>query len=196
MVARSANSKSRKPSKRPWLHGPVAWEVGQRGDAILATLAASPKRFLSQRQTACLLGISTQPVRDWVQAGLLEASGPRKQIPANAVEALVKSFRKCARPYEMKQRLSRLRKPDAFPSQRFGKLFRAVIKWPSKRSSLRPVELAVLVGCHSSMIRQAIHSRILLATRSSPHRWKIRHDDWIRSGYLWPRQANGKMFKK
>ena len=193
MAARQAKSNSRKPSKRPWKHGPVAWEVAQRADPILATLAASPKRFLSLRQTALLLGVSTQPVRDWLEAGLLESSGPRKQIPATAVEALVTSFQKHARPYEMKQRLDRLREPSTAPPGKYDKLLKADFKWPSKKIPLSPVDLARLAGCHSSLIRRAIHSGALPATRSSPHRWKIGRGDWIRSVYRWLRKKKGRL---
>ena len=184
MAARKAKTKSTKPSKRPWLHGPVAWEIAERADAILVSLADSPKRFLSLRQAAGILGISTQPVRDWLAAGLLEASGPRKQIPARAVEQLVKTFRKSAQPYEMKRRLSRLQEPGAFPPWRFGKLFMADFKWPPKHDALRTTELAALAGCHPSLVIKAIHAGEVVARQASPRRWEITRRNWNKACFF------------
>lgn len=173
-----------KPSKRPWLQGPVAWQIAEDAAAILTRLEQNPKRFLSLRQAAAMLGISTQPVRDWLRSGLLQASGPRQRIPVTALTELVQSFQQDARPYPMQQRLPRLWAPNPRAlhlraPQPFGKLWMAAFVWPSKRPALRPPELAKLIGCHPSLILKAIHAGALWARHPSPHRWEVTRRNWI-----------------
>ena len=169
---------SRKPSKRPWLHGPVAWDVAQRANAILATLDASPKRFLSQRQTALILGFSIQPVRDWLRSGLLDASGPRKQIPIHAVVALVQHFQRLAQPYSMAERAGRFQQDK--PRRPFAKLRRARFDWPKQIRTRTPAEIAKLVGCYPSTIIRAIHAKELFPDRRTPYSWEISRKQWER----------------
>jgi hypothetical protein len=60
----------------PWKRGPIAWEVANRADEILEALAENRRRFLSLRRASEMLGVSTQPLRDWIKLGYLKQDGP------------------------------------------------------------------------------------------------------------------------
>jgi len=158
----------------------VAWVVAQRANAILATLDTSPKRFLSLRQTALILGSSIQPVRGWLRFGLIDASGPRKQIPIPALVALVQHFQRLAQPYSMAERAGRFHQGKPGPRRPFAILRRARFDWPKQNRTRTPAEIAKLVGCHPSTIIRAIHARELFADRRTPYRWEISRKQWER----------------
>ena len=70
----------------PWKRGPAAWRVKRRADEILAALAAAPSPLVSLRGAARLLGLSTQPLRDWAKQGYLSRTGPRGRFTVPELE--------------------------------------------------------------------------------------------------------------
>ena len=91
----------------PWKRGPIAWEVAGRADEILEALAQSPRGFFSLRRASAILGVSTQPLRDWIELGYLRRVGPRRQISRDELCRLVKWLAKCAKPFEKENYLRR-----------------------------------------------------------------------------------------
>jgi len=158
----------------PWKRGPRAWEIAQRADLILETLNTSRRGFYSLRRTAKLLGISTQPVRDWIRLGQLKRDGPRKQVAKVEIERFVRDLKRRAEPYETKNYAQRFPKTHLFK-----KLSYASFVWPKGRKRLTPKELAVLAGCHPSLLIKAIRCRRLSGCHRSPHRWEITERAWI-----------------
>jgi len=82
----------------PWKRGPRAWEIAQRADSIMAALHASRRGFYSLRKAAKLLGVSTQPVRDWIRLNHLKRDGPRQQISRGELKRFVHELTKRAKP--------------------------------------------------------------------------------------------------
>lgn len=181
----SSQSTSRPASARrgsaPWKRGPVAWQIGTRADDILKTLRQQKRRFLSLRRTAAMLDVSTQPVRDWICSGWLKADGPRGQIAATELRRFVCWLDRHATFYDMGQRSGRFRGGrDAVPL-RHGTLARSTFSWPRNEKTLRPRELARRIGCHPSLIGQALRDGRVMGGHPTPHRWEITRASWLRA---------------
>jgi len=168
-------------ARLPWKRGPVAHEVAQRADEILAQLGNSvchPRSWLSLRASARLLGVSTQPLRDWIRRGYLARAHPRR-ITKPELERLVCWLQKRSVPYA-EDRLHRIYGNGCGPGK-FEKLNRARICWPKGCASLTTGQLAELAGCHRSLIFQAIKQDWLRVRQ--PHRygrqwWRISRQAW------------------
>jgi hypothetical protein len=152
----------------------VAWEIVQRADSIFETLNASRRGFYSLRRTAKLMGISTQPVRDWIRLGHLKREGPRGQIERGEIERFIGWLERRAEPFDPYNYLERL--PAAYS---FKKLYAADFEWPKGRKALNPRELAALTGCHPSLILKAIRKGRLRARHRSPYRWEVSKHAWL-----------------
>jgi hypothetical protein len=157
----------------PWKRGPVAWEIAQRADSILETLNASRRGFYSLRRAAKLLGISTQPVRDWIRLGHLKRAGPRGRIARGELGRFVGEMERRAEFFEPENYLERL--PHTYP---FKKLSRSSIVWPKGRKTLNPMELAGLIGCHPSLVLKALHCGRLHGRRRTSCRWEVSKNAW------------------
>jgi hypothetical protein len=166
-------------SRLPWKRGPRAWEIAQRADVVLDTLNAGRRGFYSLRRTAKLLGISTQPVRDWIRLGQLRRDGPRRQISRNELKQFVYKLVHRAESFDPENYLDRF--PLTFP---FKKLGDARFVWPKGRKALNPRALAILAGCHPSLILKAIHCGRLRGRRRSPCRWEVSKSAWRNVFYL------------
>ena len=160
--------KRRGALKLPWKRGPRAWEIAQRAESILEAMESSRKGFYSLRRTAKLLGISTQPVRDWIRLGQLKREGPRRQIIRSELKRFVMSLVSRAEPYDPENYLDRIEHHRKVPSWRWRKLVTAKFTWPKGTAGLNPSQLAGLVGCHPSLIRKAIHAGRLSGRRKTP----------------------------
>ena len=157
----------------PWKRGPHAWEIAQRADAILETLNAGRRGFYSLRRTAKVLGVSTQPVRDWIRLGQLERDGLRRQISRAELGRFIYELINRAKPFDPRNYEQRL--PYAYP---YKKLSRASFVWPQNRPALNPKEIAALIGCHPSLVLRAIHSDWLPGRRRSPCRFEVTKQAW------------------
>lgn len=135
----------------PWKRGPAAWKIARRADSILETLNGSRRGLYSLRRTAKLLGVSTQPVRDWIRLKHLRCDGPRGQIAKTELERLVGWLARRAAPFDPMNYLERI--PQKLP---FQKLSSSCFVWPKGRHTLKPSELAALINCHPSLIVKAV----------------------------------------
>jgi hypothetical protein len=106
----------------PWKRGPAAWEVAKRAEEILELLSSNKRRFLSLRRAASILGISTQPLRDWTQRGYIRRNGPRLQYGKDELCRFVKLLEKRATPFGPHGYLERLYGKLIRPPYRFDKL--------------------------------------------------------------------------
>lgn len=167
---------SRRKPRLPWKRGPRAWEIAQRADSILETLHASRRGFYSLRRTAKLLGISTQPLRDWIRLGYLKREGPRGQIAKGELLRFLVWLQQRAEQFDSLIYQQRL--PQTYP---FRKLSYASFVWPKDRKALNPQELAALTGCHPSLVLKAIHEGRLRARHRSPCRWEVSKHAWFNS---------------
>ena len=155
----------------PWKRGPAAWEVACASDDIKNRLRAQPRKFLSLRRTAKLLGISTQPVRDWNRMGHLKREGPRRQIALAELERFIEWLERRAKPFSTENYTERfVLKTGRYPYP-FQTLSRAQFIWPKGQNTLTPQELAELIGFRSkifgvapsfsrSVVRPVIFSRL------------------------------------
>jgi hypothetical protein len=157
----------------PWKRGPVAWEIAQRADSILETLNGSRRGFYSLRRTAKLLGISTQPVRDWIRLGYLKCEGPRGWIAKGELGRVLGDLEQRAEPFDPRNYLERIPRKYSFR-----KLGRVRFVWPKDRKTLNPKELAALAGCHPSLVIKAIRCGNLRGRRRSPRRWEVSKRAW------------------
>lgn len=162
----------------PWKRGPIAWEVGCRANKILEALAQSPRRFFSLRRASAILGVSTQPLRDWIKLGYLRRDGPRLQISKDELSRLVNWLAKRAEPFEEENYVRRFSSRHSRPGLPFAKLDRAQFAWPKDQAALTPPRLARLIGCHPSLIIKAIHCGEFRARRKSPCRWEVTRRAW------------------
>lgn len=171
----------------PWKRGPVAWKVRCRANEILAGLAGCPCRFLSLRRAARFLGVSTQPLRDWILRKDLKREGPGLKISKDELCRFVKWVQQRAEPFDSRRYLERLHRKLKAPPIELDKLRAARFVWPEGRKALRPQELAQLVGCHPSLILKAITSHgffhQLRGRRRTQCRWEVTKRDW---GYGFP----------
>jgi hypothetical protein len=174
--------KRRGVPRLPWKRGPVAWEVGCRAEEILAGLARCPRRFLSLRCAARFLGVSTQPLRDWIRRKDLKRDGPRFQISKDELCRFVKLLQERAEPFDSDGYLERLHRKRERPPRRFEKLSSARFAWPKGRTALNPKELAQIVGCHPSLIVKAIRPyssfNRVRGRRRTRCRWEITKRSW------------------
>jgi len=166
----------------PWKRGPAAWKIRCCGDEILSELTRCRRGFLSLRRTALFLGVSTQPLRDWIQRGHLKRDGPGLKISKAELCRFVKWLQDRAEPFDSTRYLERLHRKLKAPPEEFDKLRAAWFVWPEGRKALRPKELAQLVGCHPSLILKAITSHgffhRLRARRRTPCRWEVTKPQW------------------
>ena len=128
----------------PWKRGPAAWKVASRADDVRDRITAWPKSFVSLRQAARLLGVSTQPIRDWIRLGHLKREGPRQQINKCELEWVLVWLCERAEPYPAENYTERLFRKRKRPPDRFETLRRAQFLWPTGRQALTPCELAEL----------------------------------------------------
>lgn len=174
----------------PWERGPVAGEIARRAEAIERALqAAGQPRYLSLRAAARVLGVSTQPVRDWLRLGHLTRSGPRGQIERKALVRLVRWLAAEAEEFH-EDRAARFH-PGGRRPRPFQKLAQARFDWPRGRRTLGQGELARLVGCHPSLVIRAIRSGVLRATQRSARRWEVSRPAWQRAFPAWGREPAG-----
>ena len=164
----------------PWKRGPVAFEIALRAEVIKARLADHPRSFLSLRETSKILGISTQPVRDWVRLGHLKREGPRSQFARTELERFVGWLEERAERFDSSNYLERIQRHRTVPMP-WHKLATAQFKWPKGRDLLTPSELAALIGCHPSLILKAIAAGQVNAHRRTRCRWGISRRDWRRA---------------
>jgi hypothetical protein len=168
----------KRPPRLPWKRGPAAWEIAKRADEILERLARCPRGFLSLRRTAWMLGISTQPLRDWIRRGYIKRNGPRLQFAKDELSQFVKSLERRATPFGPHGYLERLHRNLMRPPYRFDKLKSGRIAWPKGRKTLSPKEFAQLAGCHPSLVIKGIHEHELRGRRRTPCRWEIVKRPW------------------
>ena len=162
----------------PWKRGPKAREIACRADEILDRLGKSPRAFLSLRQSAAALGVSTQPLRDWIRLGYLHRDGPRKQISVKEVVRFVVYLTTKAKAYNWRRHRQRIYRHGIEPVFPFEKLRGARFIWPKGKDTLSPSALARLANCHPSLIRKAIYRREVAGRRASPYRWVITRKAW------------------
>ena len=166
--------------KLPWKRGPVAWNIASNAEEIKTRLHTARRNFFGLRKTAKLFGISTQPVRDWIQLGYLKRKGPRRQITLPELERFIGWLERRAVPFPIENYTDRfIRKTGRHPDS-FQTLKHAQFIWPKGQKTLRPQELAELVGCHPSLITKAIHASrwVRLGRRKTPLRRKYTWDSW------------------
>lgn len=158
--------------------GPAIWRVWDRRQEIDQQLKAAPPFFFSLRKAAAVLGVSTQPLRDWVRDGLLRSSGQRLSFSKADLQSFLRRLAKEMANQEWKHREDRLvaerrRRPPS-------KLRRAEFDWPRGRAALTPAELAALVGCHPSLIRKMLDKGQLQRSLRRRGRFEITRQAWQR----------------
>jgi hypothetical protein len=147
---------------------------------IRESIGCNPAKFYSLRKTARLLGVSTQPIRDWLRRGYLCRDGPRRQFSAVELLRFLDWLQPRVRPFEAGDYLKRI-------CRKFGsgnlwlKLSHSRFVWPQARPSLTAKELGVLIGCHPSLILKAIAGSELFGRRRTPGRWEITKNSWCRA---------------
>ena len=165
----------------PWKRGYKAWEVAQRNEEILGVLASKSCRFYTLRGTARLLGVSTQPIRDWVRRGWLQNTGPRKSFAAEELCRFVRWLANRAEPYDWQAHAARFRARRTRAVFPFAKLDSSRFAWPRGRAQLNPIELSRLVGCHPSLVVKAITTGALDGHRRTVKRWAVTRRAWNRA---------------
>ena len=173
--------KRRSRPRLPWKRGPKAYEIAQRADSILKEMADNQRGYYSLRRTAKVLGVSTQPVRDWIQLGQLHRDGPRRQTSRAQLEQFVQMLRARAEPFDKLNYLNRIREHRKVPIYRWRKLSVAKFDWPKGRTALTPSELAKFIGCHPSLIRKAISRGEVRGHWRTRCRWAITRHAWRRA---------------
>ncbi len=166
----------------PWKRGPAAWNVARHADQILEVLAETRRGFFSLRRAARLLGVSTQPLRDWIMREDLKRAGAGRKISKDELRHFVEWLKDRAEPFDSRRYLERLHRKLKAPPIEFDKLRAARFVWPEGRNALSPKELAQLVGCHPSLILRAITSHDffhrLRGRRRTLCRWEVTKRDW------------------
>src|SRR5579859_2406991 len=170
--------------KLPWKRGPVAWEIAKRSSDILDTLNGHPRQFFSLRKASAILGISTQPLRDWVRLGCICRNGPRQQFPKGELCRFVSMLIERAESYDMASRVERFERDVGHPRRPFAKLQAAKFVWPKGRKTLTPKEISILTNCHPSLVIKAIRKMWRLGSRRTPHRWQISRYSWNNNFYF------------
>ncbi len=162
----------------PWKRGPRAYEIAQRADHITETLYAEWRGFYSLRRAARVLGVSTQPVRDWIRLGYIKCDGPRRQISRAELIRFVNYLVDRAEPFDPSNYVLRIEHHRKVESWKWCKLASAQFTWPEGREMLTPSELAILIGCHQSLIIKAIYSGRVRGCRPTPCRWAVKRHSW------------------
>ena len=164
----------------PWKRGPAAGRVVAQVGEVRARLAATRRNFFSLRRAATLLGLSLQPVRDWVRQGYLKRAGPRGQVPKSELRRFVDWLADRAEPFSYAGHTARLTRGLDRPKYSFQKVKEARLSWPRGRETLTPLELADLIGCHPSFIRRALrdHWQRWIRRGQPPDRWRITRRKW------------------
>ena len=146
---------------------------------ILVKLNRDPEAFYSLRKAAQVLGISTQPLRDWHQDGWV-AKGPKGlKFPAAELRRFVQWLARYAKPFKMQERVRRFCKRGQPVPRAFDKLRQASFSWPKGRKSLRPAELATLMGCHPSLVTKALTQGWLTGWKPGKRNWEVfKRDNW------------------
>ncbi len=171
----------RNRKRLPWKRGPIAWDIAQRADLILTQLRDPQechRPWLSLRASARLLGVSTQPLRDWIGRGQLTRDHPRR-IALVELERFVGWLRDKAEPY-VEDPLDRIYGINRGPTQ-FGKLSEARFEWPTGRPFLTTGELAELAGCHRTLILKAIQQGWINTQQRNRYGrqwWRISRQAW------------------
>jgi hypothetical protein len=159
----------------------VAGRIADNVEFFRDRLVAQPRHFLSLRRAARVLGVSTQPLRDWVQLGHLKRDGPRKQFSKTELERFLTWLESRAEPLPEDHYVKRLWGKRGKPPLEFTCLRHARFVWPKGREALTPKALAELVGCHPSLIIKAIRHYAgwsKLGQRRTPKRWEITKRKW------------------
>ena len=162
----------------PWKRGPRAYEIAQRAYEILENLNASRREFYSLRKTAQLLGVSTQPIRDWIRLGQLKQERSRPRISRTELVRFIIKLAKRAEPFDPWNYVSRIENNRKVPAWRWRKLGEASFPWPKECEWLTPSELARVIGCHPSLIIKAIYYGRITAFRKTRCRWAIKRRSW------------------
>src|ERR1051325_9914808 len=95
----------------PWRRGPAAWKIAGHSDEVEIRLHAECRKFLSLRRASAILGVSTQPIRDWVRLGYLKRDGPRRQISKLQLSEFLSWLKSKAQPFPSENYSSRLLRP-------------------------------------------------------------------------------------
>jgi hypothetical protein len=164
----------------PWKRGPVAFKLACHSDEILERVLSNSREYFSLRLASRLLGISTQPLRDWERLGHVRREGPRKQFAKAELSRFVQWIEQRAEPFPTENYVERFYRDSRYVSP-FDKLQHSRFLWPMDRKALTPREIADRIGCHCSLIRKAIahHSGWnRLGRRKSPGRWEISRRTW------------------
>ncbi len=106
----------------PWKRGPRAYEIAQRADQILETLDTERRGFYSLRRAARVLGVSTQPVRDWLRLGQLKRDGPRRQISRAELVRFINKLVERAEPFDPSNYVRRIEHHRKVESWKWRKL--------------------------------------------------------------------------
>lgn len=116
----------------PWKRGPAAWRIARDAEAISRRLAEERRSYFSGRCCAKMLGVSTQPVRDWIQRGYLQAEGPRHQVSRPEMQRFVAWLAARAEPFEPQMYARRFFRRDRMTVRPFAKLAAARFAWPTR----------------------------------------------------------------
>lgn len=172
--------KRRSSPRLPWKRGPAAWAVASRASEVIEVIQRYQKGYFSLRQSARLVGLSTEPLRDAIKRNFLKRDGPRKQISKQELCRFVSWLEERAVPYDAAKYLERIHCSSNNRRYDFKKLRTAEFEWPRERKALAPAELASLIGCHPSLIVKAIRhfSFWRLGHRPTPCRWAITRRAW------------------
>jgi hypothetical protein len=174
------NPQRKRPNRPrlPWKRGPSAWKVACESNRILQELSASRRRFYSLRLASRLLGVSTQPLRDWTKRGNVVRHNRRLMYERSELSRFVSWLAKRAQPFDSENYTKRLFPDSNRPHGPFAKLHHSQVSWPKGRRSLFPVEIARLARCHPSLIWKALETVRLRGFRWTPSRWEVRRSDW------------------
>lgn len=181
VVHRRICCRHRRRLKLPWSRGPAGWRAALAANEAVKIFSADHRNFHSLRTIAQVLHISTQPLRDWNRLGYLRRDGPRGQFSRSEVIRFLVWLKKRAKPFRAEDYLLRIFGKQGRLARRFNKLRTARFVWPKGRHDLVPMELAVRIRCHASLIVKAIRARELKAHRRTRCRWGVTRREWDRT---------------
>lgn len=180
LMIKSTAKRRKSPPRLPWKRGPAAWDIVTRAGEIRLKLSQEQKCFLSLRGTARLLGVSTQPIRDWTQRGYLNPSGKRRLIHKSEINRFVDWLCQRSSPFDSDRYLERIYRNN-WPRFPFRKMQVCRFIWPKYCRALTPKQLSELVGCHPSLIVKAIQAGEVQGERKTNYRWEITRRAWSNS---------------
>src|SRR3569623_2128202 len=100
---------------------------------LLEEMAGIVQTHLSLRETARLLCISTQPLREWHRDGWIRKGPKGLKFPVEEIRRFVLHLQRYAKPYDMRGRYGRFHlkrgKDQPLPGA-WSKLKKAEIQWP------------------------------------------------------------------